>query len=256
MAKSDQDKLGAILYAHGNKYICEGGISDGKKTILWDEIQALYWDASKHTNVVNFIPIPTYEEHKIYVVSLAGYKMNLTQFGLFRLSKGKMRNFWDLYQFIVSKIIDRQWLELTRAIEKGERISFGSFDITSTVIYRKKFLGYEPIDVSRIIGFKYSAGIFRIGYTDDKGHLHFSDCGFIGEIPNIHLAQAFISSVVQQKRVQKSTPNLKGRQEALGCPTCIFFNREAQNGDSWCTAPQLPKMQGSMCSMWQWKGQG
>jgi len=51
-------------------------------------------------------------------------------------------------------------------------------------------------------------------------------------------------------------PDLKHRQEAWDCPTCIFLNQETvKKSELWCTAPQLPKMQGSMCPMWQWKNE-
>jgi hypothetical protein len=196
--KSDQDKLGTILYTHGNKHICEGGISDGKKTILWEEIESLFWDASKHTLILIVIPIPTYESQKMHIVNSVGDRLSLTQSSPFRIGSEKKEDFWNLYQFIVSKIIDRQWSELIRVIEKGERISFHSFDITSTAIYRKKFRGYDIIGLHRVVGCEFNDGQFLIKFVDEKERPKNVSCGLVSEIPNVHLAQAFLSPIARQ----------------------------------------------------------
>lgn len=197
MMKTDQDKLGAILYTHGDKHICKGGVFDGGKAILWEEVESLFWDASKHTLILIIIPIPTYESQKIHIVNSAGDKISLTESTSFRIGSKKKESFWDLYQFIVSKIIDRQWLELTRDIERGERVSFQSFDITSTVIYRKRFRGYDAIDLCRVVGCDFEDGQFLIKFVDEKERPKSVSCGLVSQIPNVHLAQAFLSSIAQ-----------------------------------------------------------
>lgn len=187
-------KLGATLCTLGNKYICEGGIHDNKRAILWEEIETLFLDATKTS--INFIPAG--ESITLQVVSTRGDKINLKQKALFRIGGKGKDNFLDVHQFIVSRIIDRQWKELINDIEEGKRVSFESFDITSTAIYRKKlFAGYDVIELYRIVGCDFDNGEFVIEFVDDKGHLKRKKSGYVREIPNIHLAQTFLSSIAR-----------------------------------------------------------
>jgi len=194
--KTDQHELGPILYTHGKKHICEGGVCDNKKSILWDEVDVLFLEASKTT--VNFI-IPASEAIKVDIISTTKDKISFTQGAVFRMSGKDKSNFWALYQFIVSKVIDRQWSKLVRDIEKGKRVTFGRFDITSSAIYREKFFGgHDIIDFNRIVGCDFAHGELVIDFFDDKSHLKRKSLGRVPEIPNIHLAQAFLSSIAQQ----------------------------------------------------------
>ena len=77
-------------------------------------------------------------------------------------------------------------------------MSFQSFDISSSSVYRKKlFGGYDIIELYRIVGYDFDNGEFVIKFINDKGHLKSKKSGFVREIPNIHLAQTFLLSVAQ-----------------------------------------------------------
>jgi len=197
--KTGQHTLGRTLYTHGTEHICEGGVCDNKKSILWDEVDFLFLGASKTT--VNFIPAG--ETINVRIISTTGHEISFTQDGIFRIGNKDKSNFWNLYQFIVSKVIDRQWSKLVRDIEESKRTTFGRFDITSSVIYRKKFFGgYDIIDLGRIAGCNFAYGELVVDFVNDKGRLKRKSLGPVREIPNIHLVQAFLSSIARQNSGQ------------------------------------------------------
>jgi hypothetical protein len=197
--KTGQDRLGSKLYTHGTKDICEGGVCDNKKSILWDEVDFLFLDASKTT--VNFVPAG--ETMKVRVISTTGDEISFTQDAMFRIGDKDKGNFWNLYQFIVSKVIDRQWPKLVRDIEERKRVTFGDFDISSSAIYRKKlFGGYDIIDLRCIAGCHFANGELVIDFVDDKRRLKHKSLGSVPRIPNIHLVQAFLSSIARQNSGQ------------------------------------------------------
>ena len=197
--KTGQHRLGPILYTHGTKNICEGGVCDNKKSILWDEVDVLFLDASKTT--VNFIPAS--ETINVRIISTTKDEVSFTQDAIFRIGGKDKSNFWNLYQFIVLKVIDRQWSKLVRDIEEGKRVAFGRFDIISSAIYRKKFFGgYDIIDLGCIAGCDFANGEIVIDFVNDKGRLKRKSLGAVCEIPNIHLAQAFLSSIARQNSGQ------------------------------------------------------
>lgn len=195
MIKPDPDKLGVILGTHGNKHVCESGVRDKKKTIVWDEIDTIYLDATKTT--VNFI-LPAGESINLHIVSTTGNRISLNVGAVFRVGNKDKNNFFNIYEFIVSKIIDRQWAKLISDIEEGKRVSFKSFDITSSAIYRKKFFGgYDVIELYRIVGYDFENGEFVILFADDKARLKRKKSGYVREIPNLHLAQTFLTTIAQ-----------------------------------------------------------
>ena len=96
-------------------------------------------------------------------------------------------------------MIDRQLRELTEDIRRGKRVSFGSFDVTTNAIYRKKlFSGHDSVEIHRIVGCSIENGEFIIELIDDNGRSKRKKSGYVYEIPNIHLAQTFISLVAQE----------------------------------------------------------
>jgi len=197
--KTGQHRLGPILYTHSTKHICEGGVCDNKKSILWDEVDSLFLDGWKFS--VNFIP--SGESISVRVKSTTDDEIRLEQRAAFRVGHKDKSNFWNLYQFIVSKIIDRQWSKLIRDIEEGKRVTFGQFDISSSAIYLRKFFGgYNIIEIHRIAGCDFAYGELVIDFVNDKGRLKRKSLGRVPEIPNIHLAQAFLSSIAQQNSGQ------------------------------------------------------
>ena len=195
----DQHELGPILYTLGNRHICEGGVSDNKKSILWHQVDSLLLRALKLS--VNFLQAG--ESTEVEVVSKTGDAISLKRHGFVEIRRKHKEDFWNIYQFIVSKLIDRQWSELIRNLGEGTRVSFESFEITSTEIYRHKlFGGYDIIDLRRIAGYDFDHGELVVGFLDDKGRRKRKSLGAVARIPNIHLAQAFLSSIARQNSRQ------------------------------------------------------
>jgi len=193
-ATTRQRGLGRTLYTHGDRRVCEGGVCDNKKCILWDEVDILFLDASKTT--VNFIPAG--ETMNVRVISTAHDEITFTQDALFRIGNKDKSSFWNLYQFIVSQVIERQWSKLVRDIEERKRVTFGDFDVSSSAIYRKKFFGgYDIIDLRLIAGCHFANGELVLDFVDDRGRLKCKSLGSVARIPNIHLAEAFLSSIAR-----------------------------------------------------------
>jgi hypothetical protein len=192
--RTDQHELGPVLYTQGNTHICVGGVFDNRKSISWDEIDCLFLDASKIT--VNFIPAG--ETMNVRVISTTKDEIRLAQDAIFRIGTKDKGDFWSLYQFIVSKVIDRQWSKFTRDIEEGKWVTFGPFGISSSAMYRKQlFGGYEMLDLDRIASCDFANGELVIDLIDDKGRLKRKSLGPVREIPNIHLVEPFLSLMAQ-----------------------------------------------------------
>ena len=197
--ETSQHGLGAVLVTHGNRHICEGGVCDKKKSILWDDVDRLFLDGWKLS--VNFLPAG--ESIRIRVLSTTNHEIDFRQKGLFRLGRKAQGNFSNLYEFIVSKIIDRQWSKLTNNIAEGRNVSFDQFHVSSSAIYRKKFFrGYHTIDLHRVAGCHFDSGQFVVDFIDDKGRRKCQFLGPVSEIPNIHLAQTFLTSIARQNSGQ------------------------------------------------------
>jgi len=193
--KTSQHGLGSVLHTQGNMNICEGGVYDKKKSILWDEVDSLFLDAWKFS--VNFIP--SGESISVRIKSTTNYVIKLEQRAAFRVGHKDKSNFWSLYQFIVSKVIDRQWSKLIRNIEEGKSVTFERFNMDSSGVSRQKFFGgYDIIAFNRITGCDFAYGELVIDFINDKGRLKRKSLGRVPEIPNIHLAQAFLSLIARQ----------------------------------------------------------
>lgn len=186
--------LGKVLHKHGNKYICEFGVGDKGTSILWEEINELFLGGQRTS--INFMPAG--ESVSIKVVSITGEKINFDQKALFVMGSKKKDTIFSIYNFVVKKIINRQMSELVTALKKGNRVSFKSFDVTSTAVYREKFFGgYDIIEFRRIVGCGFNNGEFVIKFIGDKGRLKQKGSGSVRNIPNIHLAQALLLSVAK-----------------------------------------------------------
>ncbi len=198
-----QDRLGPILHTHGTKWnmkhICEGGVCDNKKSILWDEVDFLFLDAWAQT--MNGVPFG--EDMQVRVTGTTGDTISFRQHAFTNIGDEDKSSFWSLYQFIVSQVIDRQWSKLVTDIEEGKRVSFGDFDISSSAIYRKKLFGrYVIIDLSRVAGSHFANGEFILDFIDDKRRPKQENLGTVSRIPNIHLAQFFLSSMAKRNSGQ------------------------------------------------------
>ncbi len=194
-----QHELGSILHTQGKKHICEGGVCDNKKSILWDEVDILFVEASK----TSVFAIPATEGVKVHVISTTKDKISFVTGGLSLKIGSDNSSLWTLYRFIVSKVIDRQWSKLVSDIENGKRVSFGQFDIGPAGVHRQKFFGGEHIiDFNRIVSCDYAKGELLIEWLNEKGRLACRSLGYVSLIANVHLAQAFLSSVARKNSGQ------------------------------------------------------
>lgn len=192
-------ELGPILYTQGKKHICEGGVRDNKKSILWDDVDILFVEASKTT----VFAIPASEGVKVHIISTTKNKISFVTGGFSLMIGEDKSSLWALYRFIVSKVIDRQWSKLLSDIENGKRVTFGQFDIGPSGVYREKFFGgHDIIDFNRIVGCDYANAQLVIDFVNDKGRVERKSLSYVSVIPNIHLAQAFLSSIARQNSGQ------------------------------------------------------
>jgi hypothetical protein len=88
---------------------------------------------------------------------------------LLRILDEDKSNFSNLYKFIVSEVIDRQWSQLIGDIEEGWKVTFGRFLVFSSAIYREGFVGgHGIIALGRIAGCHFANGELIIHFVDDK----------------------------------------------------------------------------------------
>jgi len=191
----EQHELGSILCTHGNTHICERGVCDKNKYILWDKVDSLFLDLSQLTLTSS----PIGDSMEVRVVSTTESVIYLTHRDLFGIRRKAKASLWDSYQLIVSKVIDRQLTKLTTDIAEGKTFTFDHFHITSSAIYKKKFFrGYVTIDLSRVTNCFFHSGDFYVFFIDDRRREMAQYLGPVRGIPNIHLAQAFLKSVAQR----------------------------------------------------------
>ena len=195
-----QHELGPILYTQGKNHICEGGVCDNKKSILWDEVEALFLFAWESTaNDIAKIS----EGLMVDVVATTGAKIRLTEGGWGGIDDKDKSDFWNLYQLMVASVIDRQWSKLVEDIGQGKKVSFRDFDITSSAIHQKKlFGGYNIMGLDRVTACYFANGDLAIDFVNDKGSVKRKRLSTVGRIPNVHLAQAFLSSVARKNTGQ------------------------------------------------------
>lgn len=200
--ETDHYGLGPILYTIGKTYVCEAGVRDHKESILWDDMDSLWldnWDFS-----VNFLP--SGQNLKADIVSKTGNAISLRRYGLW-IGRRDRDNFWKAYQFIVSKIIDRQLSELTRDLEQGTRVSFETFEITATAVYGYYYFGpHGMLDLHRVVGCDFENGEFMLTFVGEKDSNRRvrRSLGNVKKIPNIHLARAFLSLIARQNSTNRA----------------------------------------------------
>jgi hypothetical protein len=116
------------------------------------------------------------------------------------INKSTKEKFSDAYAFIVSNIIERQLNEFSESLRCREKADFGSFEISSEAFYRKKlFGGYDIIPLSKLLRCHIENGEFFVLYHDGENKCKRKKCGFVYEIINLHVVQAFMSAIERQK---------------------------------------------------------
>jgi len=186
-----QSKLGSMLYRHGNKCIYEGGICDEKRTILWNDVKEVYIGGTKTS--VYFIP--AYESRTIQVIDYHKNKVAIRISSPGRVGSEKKWQFVNIYAYIVSNIIDRQWEEFMSELRKGKRVFYIGVELgLDSIWFPKLFRGHDVIALNRIRGCEMDTGWFYISYWLDEKYYKRKDVGPIEMIPNLHLLQRFIDS--------------------------------------------------------------
>lgn len=189
--------LGEELLTYQGKTFYENGIRQKDTTFLWDDIKTVYYEATQHFEVI----IPTHATMEIRIKNYSGNGMLFYSASLITIGGRKKEEIKDVYTFIISKIFDRQYQELIHSIENGERVSFGDFEISQHSVYRKKlFGGYDIIDSNRIAGCSFDNGEFVIEYIDDNRRIKKKKCGYVRNIPNLHLARYHLLSLAEKNK--------------------------------------------------------
>lgn len=151
MIEPDGTNLGNVLYERKRDYICELGVCDQKKTILWNDIKDVR--VSSFELMIN--AIPTGVEMTISITDFRDREISIDiKRSFFDLTGRKQRKMAStLMNFIISKIFDRQWNWLLTELRSNRRVSFNTFEITPHTLYNKKlFGGYDTIELNRIAG--------------------------------------------------------------------------------------------------------
>jgi hypothetical protein len=191
--ETKQDELGAVLWRGRTIRVCEKGISDGKKTILWDKVYRLFLDATKIK--VRFLPATSLMSLRIF--DQYSRKINLVVDTLPRKGADGRNDFMMLYKMVIARVMERQRAGLTSKLKEGRTVSFDIFDLTPNRIERKSILGSYTIALSHVTGCRFERGDFVIDFIDDTGHVKQQKLGKANRIPNVHLVQAFLQSIAR-----------------------------------------------------------
>lgn len=183
---------------HICKYVCENGIFErdyweNEKVILWDDIDAIFLNATKDT--LNFL-IPIGEKMGLRICSINGGEINFDLDATFRFGGKDKDRFWGAYQLIISKIEARQWAKLIADFDAGLKISFKEFEISQEGIRSEtKWKPNTIISLSSIIGCNYMSGSFLLMGVNKKGRVVAVGLGEVEKIPNIYLAERLLNEI-------------------------------------------------------------
>ncbi len=179
-------------------YMCELGICDQKKTILWDDIKDLRIGGIKAS--VNFIPVSNATDISITDFNYRSIRVTITA-GFAPLAGNKIRTVNSIMEFIISKIFDRQWNWLIGEIRSGRTVSFNTFEVNSHALSHKKILGgHVVIELDRVSGYTLDRGWLYVSYLNDKGKRKSKWLGRVSNTANLHLATSFLNFVTRQNQ--------------------------------------------------------
>jgi len=192
----DFSQLGTIIYEHDNNYVCEHGTYDSKRDIkiAWHDISILFIGATREAEPRTSRASPV----NIAIQSSNRGKIRMTLQSVYKIGE-REKSLWETYDFIVSKILERQWTKLASEIKNGNRVSFNRFEVSLNYFYFKKSFGRrDRIKITAVSGCRIEKNELILQYVDDNGRLRNRKCGFVYEIPNFHLARVFISTHAQK----------------------------------------------------------
>lgn len=198
-------------YSFNNGFITEDGINYREKFIAWDEIDTLYiiTQIKKTTmNVGNAGPAITVESNLYTCIKIKtprGVSINLEFKEYYSPYFEKSKYLSEkIYEFIVSKITDRQMEKLVSALKEGAKVNFGAFDITEEGLELHRHFGLRrKIPSSCIVSFKLNNGYIELFYlnksiTDksdiSKSNIRTVTLAEINKVPNFHIAYKYLQS--------------------------------------------------------------
>ncbi len=188
--------LGEIIVQVGSHRICRDGISYRKQVMRWKDVKQVFISGQKRT--INFF-VPSGEEMDLTVANSAGLTITIQMSAWFRLGRHKHEEFAEIYRYIVSQVMERQWNQFKEKLDSGRRLSFRTFGIAPSAIYQKTpFSGLKVFKLSRICGCNIREGNFYLLYLDRKVKIKEYKLGVIANIPNIHIAEVFINAIAEQ----------------------------------------------------------
>lgn len=196
--ESGQSGLGIIVHQHGNECICEQGIHNRDRSIRWDDIKDLRVSGQKTTSSLLGVPLGTSSENmKIEIIDYQNIKISISNWNILgAIGTEKKEQFNDIYAYVISKIIDRQWKLLTTELSEGREVSFKDFIFTPDgVRFKKLFGGYDTIKLERIYGCYIGGGESYALFVDEKNKIEQRFLGYTKDTPNIHLVRMYLNHI-------------------------------------------------------------
>jgi len=199
MIAPDGTNLGDIVYEIKKLRICELGVCDNKKSILWNDVKDLTVSGQiVRVNLMladdrTMIGITDFRDRSILIDIGRGF-LDLT-------GRKKARTVSNIARFITSKIFDRQWNWFMEELRSNRPVSFGSFEVTSDNLRKKRIHGgYAIIELGSITGWEISNGWIYVSHLNDQGKEKVKTLGMVIGTTNLHLIASFLDTLIHQNR--------------------------------------------------------
>ncbi len=209
MLQAHWPQIGKLLIRPGllDGQIGENGVCDKRKYILWEAVDILRLSVAEHASAHGLV---YRTEATLQVADRAGQKVKLQ--GIYyrnivnkvkQESSGVESFYSGVYNFVVSKVFERHWLDFARRLGQGERIALGKVSVDSNGLYASGILGgTRATHVSRIMGYEFKGGNLHVLWAKDDGSIGSSYVEPISDILNLHLLTAYISIAAKRNKVQ------------------------------------------------------
>jgi len=199
----DSEDPGEVVFQVGSDRICRHGVAYRNQRIRWEDVRHLFVSGERITH--NFM-VPGGEEARLTFVSSSGQRIDVRMSAWFRLGRDRQQQFADVYRYVVSQVLERQYNWFKEKLDSGRRVSFKTFGIAPDGIYQETtFSGTKLFNLRQIVGSDVRDGNFYLAYLDANGKTKQHKLGALGKIPNIHVAEAFIIKVAEENRQKLSS---------------------------------------------------
>ena len=187
--------LGQKVFAGKESSIYRNGVANGRYYILWPNVERVYIGGT--TRSINGIPT---SENRELSINDSKYEVLFSSSSFFRMNHESKQTFNNIYTFVLNNIFSRQWAQFLQKINNGEWLSFNKFEVTKEAFYFRKMFGkYDKIETNHILGCDIKIGFLYVQYQDRKKKLKEKCAGKVLDIPNIHLIQTYINTVIAAK---------------------------------------------------------